>query len=168
MWIVRAASVHDAEVLAHHRASMFRDMGAVDTASEESLRRASAAYFVEAIPSGEYFGWLAISPGERATVVGGAGVQLRRMLPQPWTRGIIHGPEGLVLNVYTEPGWRRRGVALRLMRELLTWAHDRRLDYLVLHASPAGRSLYERLGFVATNEMRLVGDRAPSTESGAE
>jgi hypothetical protein len=41
------------------------------------------------------------------------------------------------------------------MRHLLEWARDQRLDRLVLHASEEGRALYQRLGFVATNEMRF-------------
>jgi GNAT superfamily N-acetyltransferase len=63
-----------------------------------------------------------------------------------------------VLNVHTEPPWRRRGLARRLMLEVLSWARTEALDSLVLHAAPEGRSLYEALGFVATNEMRFVED----------
>jgi hypothetical protein len=51
------------------------------------------------------------------------------------------------------------------MREVIRWAGKEQLDRLVLHASDAGRPLYERLGFVATNEMRyqgpLTGGRRP-------
>ena len=71
---------------------------------------------------------------------------------------ILHGEQGLVLNVYTEPAWRRRGLGERLLRHLLAWAESRALASLVLHASPDARPLYERLGFVATgNEMRHAG-----------
>ena len=44
------------------------------------------------------------------------------------------------------------------MRHVLDWSREQRLDRLVLHASAEGRRLYERLGFVATNEMRFAGD----------
>ena len=43
---------------------------------------------------------------------------------------------------------------------MLAWARAERLDRLVLHASDAGRPLYERLGFAATNEMRFTGELA--------
>jgi hypothetical protein len=39
--------------------------------------------------------------------------------------------------------------------EVIADAQATGLASLVLHASDAGRPLYERLGFVATNEMRL-------------
>ncbi len=93
----------------------------------------------------------------------GAGVQLRQVLPHP-----VAGPNGgvavaagrhaIVLNVFTEPEWRRQGLGELLMRRVLEWAAEERLDRLVLHASPEGRALYERLGFVATNEMRFTGE----------
>jgi GNAT superfamily N-acetyltransferase len=60
-----------------------------------------------------------------------------------------------VLNVFTEPKWRKRGAALLLMEEILRWGRAEKLDGLVLHASADGRSLYERMGFIATNEMRF-------------
>lgn len=60
-----------------------------------------------------------------------------------------------MLNVYVEPAWRRRGVAAALMRTLLEVLAERRIRRVVLHASEEGRRLYERLGFVQTNEMRL-------------
>jgi GNAT superfamily N-acetyltransferase len=67
---------------------------------------------------------------------------------------IADGRQAIVVNVFTEPAWRRQGAAALLMRHVLDWARDTKLDTLVLHASSDGRTLYEQLGFVATNEMR--------------
>ena len=61
-----------------------------------------------------------------------------------------------MLNVYVEPGCRRRGVAEALMRAILGALAARGIRRVVLHASDEGRRLYERLGFLATNEMRLA------------
>jgi GNAT superfamily N-acetyltransferase len=61
------------------------------------------------------------------------------------------------VNVFTEPQWRRHGIAGLLAEEIVTWSKDQRLDRLILHASDEGRSLYEKFGFVASNEMRLPG-----------
>jgi hypothetical protein len=41
------------------------------------------------------------------------------------------------------------------MDTVLQWCRKNGIDTIVLHASPAGRSLYEAMGFTATNEMRL-------------
>jgi predicted GNAT family acetyltransferase len=59
----------------------------------------------------------------------------------------------LVVNVYTEPEWRQRGIARTLMKTAMEWSVARGFDRMVLHASEAGRPLYASLGFLATNEM---------------
>jgi predicted GNAT family acetyltransferase len=64
----------------------------------------------------------------------------------------------VIVNVFTEPQWRRRGIAGLLIKEILTWSKREQIDRLVLHASDEGRSIYEKLGFVASNEMRFTGD----------
>ena len=79
------------------------------------------------------------------------------MLTLPDGPAVAHGRHAIVLNVFTEPEWRRRGLAELLMRQVIAWAREERLDRLVLHASPQGRALYERLGFQGTDEMRFKG-----------
>jgi len=159
---VREATVADIPLLAGHRAAMFRDMGRLAADREAALARATADYFREALPRGEYLGWVALSRVSPAEPIGGAGVQLRPILPRPASAGdgIELGPEAIILNVYVEPAWRRRGVGEALMRSVLTALAQRKVRRIVLHASDEGRRLYERLGFVSTNEMRLETLRA--------
>ena len=154
-FVVRQAVETDIPVLAHHRAAMFRDMGKLVSRQESLLERETAAYLARALPRGDYLAWVAQEPG--AAIIGGAGVQLRPLLPRPRTDSddLELGPEAIVLNVYVEPNWRRRGVADALMRVLLSALDARRIRRVVLHASKEGRWLYERLGFVPTNEMLL-------------
>jgi len=72
---------------------------------------------------------------------------------------ISEGRHAIILNVFTEPEWRRRGVAALLIQHIIAWSREQRLDRLVLHASAEARALYERLGFIATNEMKFAGDK---------
>jgi ribosomal protein S18 acetylase RimI-like enzyme len=156
---VRRGTAADAAVLARHRADMFRDIGRLDAATYAPLLLASTEYFARAIPTGEYVAWIATTGDATETPVAGAGVQVRTLLPRPNETGtaVLPGPEGIVLNVYTDPTWRRLGVAELLMGHVLEWSRARGLGRLVLHASHDGRPLYEKLGFVATNEMRYTG-----------
>jgi GNAT superfamily N-acetyltransferase len=96
-------------------------------------------------------------PGE---IVAGAGIQVRKLLPRPLpgAAAIRLVPEAIVVNVYTEHEWRRRGIARRLMTHVIDWARGHGIARLVLHASPEGRPLYDRLGFEPTNEMRFMGE----------
>jgi GNAT superfamily N-acetyltransferase len=156
---VRAATVDDIVALAHHRAAMFHDMGTLPAYQMDALERATASYLRDAMPRGEYLAWVAEHSNGDPRIVGGAGVQLRPILPRPRPGGddLELGPEAIVLNVYVESPWRRRGVADTMMRALLHDLAARGIRRVVLHASDDGRRLYERLGFVATNEMRLSG-----------
>ena len=61
----------------------------------------------------------------------------------------------MIVNVYTEPAYRRRGLARRLMIAMLDWLRQQGYGTVSLHASDYGRPLYESLGFKVTNEMRL-------------
>jgi len=55
--------------------------------------------------------------------------------------------------VYTDPAWRRRGVARAVMEAILAWCRRRRFTRIRLHASDLGRPLYESLGFAPTREL---------------
>ena len=156
---IRRATAQDAGIVAWHRARMFQDMGDVSRDAFETLRAKARVRLKEWLDSGDYVGWLATPADQPEMVVGGAGVQLQPILPRPVNASTVgEGLQGTVVNVFTEPQWRRRGIADLLIREIITWSKDEHLDRLLLHASDEGRSLYERLGFIAGNEMCFVGD----------
>ena len=160
---VRLATPEDVDAIAKHRARMFEEMGQVPPEAFEILRAKSREGLRDLLTRGEYIGWLAIPTRRPDIIAGGAGVQLRKVLPHPLPRAneenkIAEGRHAIILNVFTEPHWRRQGVAVLLLQRIIDWARTERLDRLVLHASEAGRSLYERLGFVGTNEMRLANE----------
>ena len=143
---------------------MFQDMGDVPPHLFEEFCARSCDRLRDQLTTGEYVGWLASAQDAPGKIIGGAGVQLRHVLPHPLTSpngdaAISEGRHAIILNVFTEPEWRRQGVATLLMRRIIDWSREERLDRLVLHASDEGRALYEGLGFVATNEMRFAGDK---------
>ncbi len=147
----RLAAANEADIIARHRALMFRDMGEVDDQSASVIENASEDHIAALIEAREYLGFLAEHEGK---VIGGCGAWLRPVLPRP---GTLQGAkEAYVLNVYVEPEHRRKGVARAIMRAILEWSHEQRLARVVLHASKEGRGLYESLGFDSTNEMRLL------------
>jgi len=156
---IRRATAADAGVLARHRAEMFRDMGQLPDGLSDTLIDAARAYFTQAIADGRYVGWVAELDDRSGEIVAGAGLQLRELLPRPDAvrERLVRGPQALVLNVYTERAWRRRGVADALLRELLRSCRGNGIESVVLHASGEGRPLYEKLGFTPTNEMRYDG-----------
>ena len=157
---IRVATAADAATIAWHRARMWQDMGDVPDDLFEPLRVKCEAQLTQALASRTYLGWLASATAAPDIIIAGAGVHLRNVMPHPLrtsgdTVAIAEGRHGTIVNVFTEPEWRRRGVAALLLQRIIAWSREERLDRLVLHASSAGRALYEKMGFVATNEMRL-------------
>ena len=159
MFGIRRATVHDADIIAWHRARMFQDMGEVSGHAFETLRAKAQPRLEDWLERGDYVGWVASPTDKPEIIVGGAGVQLQPILPRPLsTSAIGAGRQGTIVNVFTEPEWRRRGVAALLLKEIIKWSREECLDRLVLHASEEGRALYHRLGFVPGNEMRFVNE----------
>jgi GNAT superfamily N-acetyltransferase len=170
--LIRRATPADVAVIAHHRASMFRDMGSAPAELIEEVLLQTSAMLPGMFERGEYVGWLAAPATDPDRIVSGVGVQRRRVQPFPLKRAdgsvrITQGRQALVVNVFTEAVFRRQGAARQLMLAMMHWASTAGVDAVVLHAAPDGRALYESLGFVQTNEMRFPGDiaewRAPAT-----
>ena len=157
---IRRATIEDIPIIARHRVAMFHDMGQLSDALKPDMERTTLALLPRTRPPGESVGWLAVPERAPPTVGAGAGAQLWSV--QPYLRrsaggasSVGDGRQALVVNVYTEPGYRRCGIARRLMREIIDWAQAEGIARVNLHASDAGRPLYESLGFTPTNEMRM-------------
>jgi GNAT superfamily N-acetyltransferase len=160
---IRLARASDLELISWHRARMFQDMGELPPELFETFRAGSEQTLRRMFECEEYIGWLANPENEPTRIVAGAGVQLRQIPPHPFTKqngeaAIANDRQAIILNVFTEPEWRRRGLAALLIKRIIDWSRREGIDSLVLHASDEGRALYERLGFIATSEMRFSGE----------
>ena len=134
---------------------MFQEMGEIPTPElAHALFDASLSALRPLFAERTYVGWLAVDSDQQ--IIGGAGVHVKLQLPRPSLDGtrVETEPVPLVVNVYTEPRFRQRGVARSLINSVMQWATSNNLGRVVLHASDAGRELYISLGFIATNEMR--------------
>ena len=60
-----------------------------------------------------------------------------------------------LLNVYTEPKHRVKGLSRALVQKAIEWCAANDLNVVSLHASKFGKHLYESLKFEPTNEMRM-------------
>jgi GNAT superfamily N-acetyltransferase len=148
-WIIRPARTDELSIVLHHRRQMYIDMGDKDLRALDDMERASRAVFGEALRSGTYRGWFAEAAGE---VIAGGGVLLVPFQPSPRQPQLLRP---FIVNVYTEPSYRRRGLARRLMQEMVAWCREQGYGAVSLHAAEEGRRLYESMGFLPTNEMRL-------------
>lgn len=146
---IRLATIDDAQILARHRVLMFAEMGTGTEEGRTIMEKAFAEWVTQKLNQGAYFSWLAC---EGENIVAGAGLLLMDWPPSPFGDVV---PRAYVYNVYTEVEYRRRGLARDLMQEIITFCRTKGYVDIRLHASVAGRPIYEGLGFSATNEMHL-------------
>lgn len=139
---VRLAGPHDLEAVLRLRVEMLREVGGLgDETRAPELIEANRRYLEARLPTGQYLAWLAEHGGRPVAVAG--------LIPfeRPPTGDNPAGLEGYVLNMYTEPAWRRRGLGARLLEMAIESIRARGGRRLWLKATPAGRPVYERAGF---------------------
>ena len=151
---VRRATVEDIDILTRLRVALQREMGHLGGATpEDAFARATRRYLAEALPSGAFIAWVAVADGQ---VVASSGLVF---IARPPSARNLSGLEAHILNMYTVPEWRGRGIASRLLRELIRAARDMNARRIWLHASVDGKPIYEKAGFAVTHrtspEMEL-------------
>lgn len=154
---IREAGLGDVRHLVHHRRAMFEDMGQGTAAELDRADERAREYFASALGAGTYKGWLADDLDElddtgKARVVAGGGLVI-----VPWAGypGEKHAARVWIVNMYTEPHARRRGLAKKFVNIMTEWCRAEGFGSVSLHASNAGRPVYESMGFASSNEMKL-------------
>ena len=147
--LIRPATLNDIPELLRHRRGMYEDMGYDDPEALLAMLSTCKPYLAVALTNGTLHGWLACAA--KQVVAGGI------VLVNPWPSHPYDGQcrRATILNMYTDPPFRRQGIARRLMQTMIEWCRLEGFVHVTLHASDKGRPLYETLGFEATNEMRL-------------
>jgi GNAT superfamily N-acetyltransferase len=146
---LREATLSDIPEIARQRRRMCEDMNYTDDSALSTMATLTADYLKKAIPDGSFRSWLACDNGR--VVAGGAVV----ISPWPSHAYDLDCRRATILNVYTEPEYRRRGIARQIMETIVAWCRQEGFARVSLHASEHGRPLYESLGFEDSNEMRL-------------
>jgi GNAT superfamily N-acetyltransferase len=182
---IRLATLADIPHLVHHRRAMFVDMGHKIAAELDGADQVAHNYFNAALRDGSYKGWMveevtdepgvtneftarasdaretpdvAIDPGTAlknpppGKILAGGGIVF-----VPWAGypGEARTQRLWIVNMYTEPRARRRGIAKKLVNTMTAWSRAEGYAAISLHASDAGRPVYESLGFKTSNEMKL-------------
>jgi GNAT superfamily N-acetyltransferase len=155
--VLRKATPDDVSILVKHRRWMFEDMafarGMSHAPTELDAMDAAYAQQLQAqLPDDRLQAWVVEAEGR---VVASGAILFADWLPRP---GDLTECLAYVHSVYTEPDYRRRGLARRVVQTLIEVCRAKGLQRVTLHASDAGRPMYEAMGFVATNEMRLMLD----------
>lgn len=147
----KRAKIQDLDLLVDTRIEVLRAANRLDGTVDLSLvKRWTRNYYEEALNDQAHIAYLVFSGEEW---IGAGGISFFRVMPT------YHNPTGwkaYLMNMYTAPAYRRRGIASHTMALLTQEAKRRGVEHISLEATDMGRPLYERFGFVKMeDEMEL-------------
>ncbi|MBP3824699.1 MAG: GNAT family N-acetyltransferase [Butyrivibrio sp.] len=148
----RRTTIEDLDELVRTRIKVLRAANKLDESVDMSeVERQSKDYYEKALTDGSHTAYL-VYDGDK--FVGAGGVSYFRVMPT------YHNPSGekaYIMNMYTAPEYRRKGIAFKTLDLLVRDAKERNVKAISLEATDMGRPLYEKYGFVKmTDEMELI------------
>lgn len=147
---IRRGAVDDIPVILRHRLGMFTEMGIGNPSTYDAYASEFRSFATQAMTAGTFHSWIAETvSGE---IVGGAAVMV---VPWPASPKDRKQQRAFLLNVFTEPAYRRRGIARSVVQTVVDWCRGQGFGSVFLHASDAGRPLYQSMGFQPTTELRF-------------
>ncbi len=148
---LRRATLSDLATLSDHRHRMFTEIGGRTRRELAAHVKGYRAWVAPRLKSGEIVVFLVEAGAHGAVARGG-----RWPRPAPPRPEAPHARVPYLFSMYTEPGFRGRGLASRIVREAIRRSRRQGYTRVVLHAAPLGRRVYRRLGFERSWEMRLL------------
>jgi GNAT superfamily N-acetyltransferase len=150
--VYRRATLGDVPALVEYRVRFLNELhGRAENDETKVIRESLLRYFNKAIPSGDFIAWVAELDGKMVATSGMV------VWEKPATYGGVEsGRLGYLLNFYTIPEARRRGIATRMLNELIKEARLLGLRYLHLHASKYGEPIYRKAGFTDPQNPELT------------
>lgn len=150
--IYKKATIEDIDILVKSRIEVLRAANKLTEAADMTeVEEQSYDYYMEALSNGTHTAYL-VFDGNR--FVGAGGVSYFRVMPT------YHNPSGnkaYIMNMYTKPIYRRKGIAYKTLKLLVEDAKERGVTAISLEATDMGKPLYEKFGFVKmNNEMELL------------
>ena len=135
------AGVNDIENLTQMRIDFLDSVRPMTEQKKQILKENLPIYFNSCIASDEHVALLGEVDGE---IVASVFMSVEHRMPSDL---LPDGKLGFIFNVFTYPQHRGKGYAAKLMGEVAAIAKDMGLGLLELQATPAGRGLYEKLGY---------------------
>ncbi|NHJ46716.1 MAG: GNAT family N-acetyltransferase [Asgard group archaeon] len=142
MYSLRKATLDDIETLVDFRIEFLKDIQEMPSGKNlENFKDNLRNFFINRMRSDEFIAWLAIIEKE---VIATSGLSF---LQRPPHFGNLTGYFAYIMNMYTKPEWRRKGIGSALLEKIFGEIKKKGIKSVVLHATPIGQPLYEKYGF---------------------
>ena len=131
----KQANLDDIELLVKSRIIVLREANHLDDSADMSeVKAQSYDYYRKAILNGECIVYLVMPTCHNPT-----------------------GKKAYLMNIYTSPEYRRKGIAYKTLDLLIKATREKGINHITLEATAMGRPMYEKYGFTKMNdEMELL------------
>lgn len=146
MAAIRRAGIGDTEQIVALRMAFLREEQPDAVENEAEIAELTRRYVADKLPKGEFVVWLAEEDGR---VVGTGGLVFFHRPPTFHCKSELHA---YVLNMYTTPEERRRGIATAVLQQIVEYVRTTPAARISLNTTDEGRSVYERFGFSASED----------------
>lgn len=134
----RLATLDDLEWIIDLRKQLLIEEGQIVSFNiDEELK----TFFENQLTSHQYVQWLV---EEDNNVIATGAIQFISFPPSYFNPT---GIRGYILNMYTHPDYRGKGIAKQLVNQLLKEAQRRKVQHIFLISSEMGKPLYKKIGF---------------------
>ncbi len=149
--IYKKATIEDIDILTETRIEVLKAANKLsDDADMSEVKEQSYNYYKKALRDGTHIAYLVF---DKSRFAGAGGVSFFQVMPT------YHNPSGkkaYIMNMYTSPEYRRKGIAYKTLDMLVKDAKSMGITAISLEATAMGRPLYEKYGFIKMNdEMEL-------------
>ncbi len=135
----RKLTEKELDVFVDMRINQLREEGAKENFD---LKPALLDYYMRHMKDGTFVSWIAIDDGR---IIGTSGMSF---VEKPPYFGCPSGKMGLLSSMYTNPDYRRRGIAQELLHRVVEEARKYGCGTVQITASDMGVKLYTAYGFV--------------------
>ncbi len=135
----RRLTKEDLDIFISMRITQLREEGARE---EIDLVPALRDYYKRHLEDGTFVSWLALDDGK---IIGTSGMSF---VEKPPYFSCPSGKIGLLSSMFTDPAYRRKGIALELLHRVVEEARDYGCGAVQITASDMGVKLYTAYGFV--------------------
>ena len=134
----RKITVNDLEVFIKMRINQLREEGAKE---DINLEAALKDYYLRHLSDGTFISWLAL---DNDRIIGTSGMSI---VEKPPYFGCPSGKIGLLSSMFTDPNYRRKGIAKTLLSKVIDEAKTQGCGTVQITASNMGVLLYSDYGF---------------------
>lgn len=158
MAIIRKATLEDVDDLVKLRIELLREISEVDEyymveLNDDYLAKLADAireYFAAKMLENEFLAWIAEDEGK---IIASSGLVFHE---KPPIHGNLTGREAYIMNMYTVPEWRSKGLATSLLKEIINFIKETNVQRIRLHATEVGKKIYEKMGFVSVSSEMVL------------